>query len=98
MEIILTETQYKKLQSNKPPINLLRRFDLIKSTIPKVIKYYDVDEYNREDFIDEVLHQLYDEIDYYGIDSFIDYVKPLFYDDIGKIYDRKVGYRLKRRK
>jgi hypothetical protein len=45
MKIILTEIQYKKLQSNKPPINLLRRFDLIKSTIPKVIKYYDVDEY-----------------------------------------------------
>jgi len=98
MRIIITETQHEKIIFNDIPTALLRRIDMIKSKIPKVGKYYDVDEYNREEFIEEVLHQLYDEIDYNDINSFFDYVKPLFYDDIGKLYDRKVSFRLKRRK
>jgi hypothetical protein len=98
MKFIIKETQHKNLISKDIPSTLLRRFDLIKSTIPKVIKYYDVDEYNREDFIDEVLHQVYDEIDYDDVNTFFDYIKPLFYEEIGKIYDRKVSFRLKRRK
>jgi len=98
MKIIITETQHNNLVTNDIPAPLLRRFDLIKSTIPKVIKYYDIDEYNRLDFIDEVLHQVYDEIDYDDINTFFDYIKPLFYEEIGKIYDRKVSFRLKRRK
>ncbi len=80
------------------PRPLLRRIDLIKSTIPKVGKFYDVDEYNRAEFIEEVLHQLYDEIGYDDINAFFEYIKPLFYDDIGNLYDRKVSFRLKRRK
>jgi hypothetical protein len=98
MKFIIRETQHKNLISKDIPSPLLRRFDLIKSTIPKVIKYYDVDEYNRLDFIDEVLHQVYDEIDYDDVNTFFDYIKPLFYEEIGKIYDRKVSFRLKRRK
>ena len=98
MKIIITETQHKSLVSKDIPSPLLRRFDLIKSTIPKVGKFYDVDEYDREEFIEEVLHQLYDEINYDDINAFFDYVKPLFYDDIGKLYDRKVSFRLKRRR
>jgi hypothetical protein len=98
MRIIITETQHEKIILNGIPTALLRRIDMIKSKIPKVGKYYDADEYNRLDFIDEVLHQVYDEIDYDDINSFFDYVKPLFYDDIGKLYDRKVSFRLKRRK
>jgi len=98
MRIIITETQHEKIILNDIPTALLRRIDMIKSKIPKVGKFYDVDEYNREEFIEEVLHQLYDEIDYNDINSFFDYVKPLFYDDIGKLYDRKVSFRLKRRK
>ena len=98
MKIIITETQHNNLQLNDLPKALLRRIDLIKSTIPKVAKFYDVDEYNRAEFIEEVLHQLYDEIDYDDINTFFDYIKPLFYDVIGKLYDRKVSFRNKRRK
>ena len=98
MKFIITEIQSKNLISKETPRGLMRRIDLIKSIIPKVGKFYDVDEYNREEFIEEVLHQLYDEIDYDDINTFFDYVKPLFYDDIGKLYDRKVNFRLKRRK
>jgi hypothetical protein len=98
MKFILTETQHKNLVSKNIPTNLLRRIDTIKYNIPSVVKYYDVDEYNRIDFIDEVLHQLYDELDYNDINTFFEHIKPLFYDTIGKIYDRKVSFRLKRRK
>ena len=98
MKFIITEIQNKNLVSKEIPRGLLRRVVLIKSTIPKVAKFYDVDEYNRAEFIEEVLHQLYDEIGYDDINVFFDYVKPLFYDDIGKLYDRKVSFRLKRRK
>ena len=98
MKFIITEIQSKNIASKEMPRGLLRRIGLIKSTIPKVGKFYDVDEYDRAEFIEEVLHQLYDEINYDDINAFFDYVKPLFYDDIGKLYDRKVSFRLKRRK
>lgn len=98
MRIIITEIQHEKIIFNNIPTALLRRIGTIKGKIPGIGKFYDVDEYNREEFIEEVLHQLYDEIDYNDINSFFDYVKPLFYDDIGKLYDRKVSFRLKRRK
>jgi|688.fasta_scaffold814913_1 hypothetical protein len=98
MKIIITESQYKNLVDNDIPISLKRRFESIKLMIPSIIKYYDVDEYNKIDFIDEVLHQIYDEIDYRDINSFFDHIKPLLNDYIGNIYDKKTNLRLKRKK
>lgn len=98
MKFVITETQHEKIIFNNIPLSLLRRVDMIKGKIPGVVKLYDVDEYDRVEFIDEVLHQLYDEIDYNDINDFFDYIKPLLYDYIGKIYDRKVSFRIKRRK
>jgi hypothetical protein len=97
MKIIITESQYKNLVDNDIPISLKRRFESIKLMIPSIIKYYD-DEYNKIDFIDEVLHQIYDEIDYRDINSFFDHIKPLLNDYIGNIYDKKTNLRLKRKK
>ena len=73
MKIIITESQYKNIVENDIPLSLKRRFESIKLMIPSIIKYYDVDEYNKIDFIDEVLHQIYDEIDYRDINSFFDH-------------------------
>ena len=98
MRIIITEIQHEKIIFNDIPTALLRRIDTIKYNIPNVVKYYDVDEYNRIDFIEEVLNQLYDELDYDDVNTFFEYIEPLFYDTIGKLYDRKVSFRLKRRK
>ena len=97
MKILVTETQLKNLVYENIPIGLSRRINNIKSMIPKVVKYYDIDEYSRNDFIDEVLHQIYDELDYDDVNTFFDVIKPMISDDIGKIYDRKVKIRLKRR-
>jgi hypothetical protein len=47
MKIIITESQYKNLVDNDIPISLKRRFESIKLMIPSIIKYYDVDEYNK---------------------------------------------------
>ena len=98
MKFIITETQHEKIIFNDMPSSLLRRVDMIKGKIPGVVKFYDVDEYDRGDFIDEVLHQLYDEIDYNDVNNFFDHIKPLLSEYIGKIYDRKVSFRTKRRK
>ena len=99
MKYIITESQYKNIIFSKDiPTSLLRRIFLIKSIIPKVISYYDVDEYSKLDFIDEILHHIYDEIDYNDIVSFYEYIKPLLNDYIGNIYDKKTNLRLKRKK
>ena len=59
---------------------------------------YDVDEYNRFDFIDEVLHSVYDELDYNDINEFFDYVRPMYSEKIGKVYDYKLMRRQSRKR
>jgi hypothetical protein len=81
----------------KLPRPLLRRMKEIDDALKSVIKLYDIDEYNRPDFIDEVLHSIYDEIDYNDINEFFEYIRPMYEEKIGKIYDRKSKIRNSRR-
>jgi hypothetical protein len=98
MKYIITETQFKNLNLDKKlPTPLLRRMVQIEDALKSVIKLYDIDEYNRPDFIDEVLHSIYDEIDYNDINEFFEYIRPMYEEKIGKIYDRKSKIRNSRR-
>lgn len=98
MKILINEIQYNNLVLENLPTGLLRRLATIKSMIPGVVKFYDVDEYSKNDFIDEVLHQIYYELDYDDVNTFFDVIKPMISDEIGKVYDRKQKIRLKRKK
>jgi hypothetical protein len=98
MKYIITETQFKNLNLDKKlPTPLLRRMGEIENALKSVIKLYDIDEYNRPDFIDEVLHSIYDEIDYNDVNQFFEYIQPIYSEKIGKIYDRKSKIRNSRR-
>jgi len=98
MKYIITETQLKNLNLDKKlPTPLLRRMGEIENALKSVIKLYDIDEYNRPDFIDEVLHSIYDEIDYNDVNEFFEYIRPMYEEKIGKIYDRKSKIRNSRR-
>ena len=81
----------------KLPRPLLRRMTEIDDALKSVIKLYDIDEYNRDEFIDEVLHSIYDEIDYNDVNEFFEYIRPMYEEKIGKIYDRKSKIRNSRR-
>ena len=81
----------------KIPKPLLRRMTEIDDALKYVIKLYDIDEYNRHDFIDEVLHSIYDEIDYNDVNEFFEYIGPLYKEKIGKIYDTKYKRRYSKR-
>jgi hypothetical protein len=91
MIIILKEEQYNKLKDLPRP--LLRRMDSVDNILKEVLKMYDVSEYNRFDFIDEVLHSIYDELDFDDVNEFFEHIKPMYEDKIGKIYDYKVKRR-----
>ena len=65
--------------------------------IRKVAKWYDVDEFTREEFIDEVIHSLYDEMGYSKLPEFFDIVRDKYQDEIGKLYDMKLARRQKRK-
>lgn len=58
---------------------------------------YDVDEYYRNEFIDEVLHSIYDELDYDDVNEFFEKIRPMYEERIGKIYDYKVKRRNSRK-
>ena len=57
MKIIITEEQFNKIPEGDMPIGLKRRIHNVDNVLKSVLKYYDVDEYNRFDFIDEVLRR-----------------------------------------
>ena len=70
---------------------------MIEKAIKDVVKMYDVDEYNKEEFIYEVLHSVYDEIDFSNVNEFFEYVRPMYEEKIGKVYDYKVKRRNSRK-
>ena len=51
---------------------------MIEKAIKDVVKMYDVDEYNKEEFIYEVLHSVYDEIDFSNVNEFFEYVRQMY--------------------
>ena len=85
----LTQLDRSNINEQHLPRHLSRRMGEIDNVLKSVIKLYDIDEYNRPDFIDEVLHSIYDEIDYNDVNEFFEYIKPMYEEKIGKIYDRK---------
>jgi hypothetical protein len=95
MRIIITESQYNKLKDI--PLALRRRLSSIDLILKDVVKMYDVDEYNKFDFVDEVLHSVYDKLDYDDVNQFFDSIEPMYKEKIEKIYDYKVKRRNKRK-
>jgi hypothetical protein len=88
MKLIITENHLN---------DLVRRMSVLMPQIRKVAKLYDVDEYSKDEFIDEVIHSLYDEMGYSKFPEFFDMVRKMYEDEIGKLYDMKMARRKKRK-